>query len=1022
MTTKRLDLPKLEEEIQKYWNENGIFDEVCESKKGSKKFYFCQGPPFTSGKAHIGHAWNHAIKDAIIRYKTMQGFDVFRRAGWDMHGLPIEVKVEEKVLGSRSKKEIEEYGIENFIAECKKFALQNMNAMTEQLRRLGVWLDWNDPYMTIDRRYMESVWFLIKRAHEKNLLYEDKQVIHWCPRCETAMAGYEVRDEYKDILDHSIYVKAKLKDENAYIVIWTTTPWTLPSNTGIAVHPDFDYVRVRVKNEILILAKERLDYVLGNRGYEYEILNTIKGTDLFNKEYEPILNIGIQKGIRHVIVTAPDIVNADEGTGCVHIAPGHGEEDFLIGKRYGLKMLSPVDESGRFTIEPYKGMYIRDCNELIIKQLKEYGNLLFSEKKSHSYPHCWRCKTPLLLRATKQWFLTISKIRDELIDKNKNIEWVPEWIGSGRFENWLRNARDWCISRQRYWNTPLPVWKCKCGNIEVIGSIDELCSKSIEKIDSEMIDLHRPFIDKVKLRCKCGNEMERVKDVMDVWLDSGCASWANLGYPHKKDIFHNLFPADFITEGSDQTRGWFYSLLVCSDIAFDEIAYKKVLYHGFTLDEDGRKMSKSLGNVIDPFDIINTYGADILRYYMIWASVPWEDLRFSYNGIEIINRMFHILWNVYMFTKTYAELDNFDINKKYNIEFQLEDRYILSKFNSLIEEVTENFERLHLFDACRNIRNFILELSRFYIKLIRDRVWIEGDNPKKISVYYTLYHTLTGICRLMAPIAPHISEKIYMNLTGERSVHLTDWPSADKDRILPEIETNMVIVQEIIECVISARQESNIKLRWPIPRVIIAYKDEWNLNEFENIILKMTNAKRIEIRDVETEIIVKPNFSRLGPRVKDRMRDLIDEFKRTDAKKMYDEINKNGRYKILDILLEPDDVIFEMKIKEDIIAKEFSNGVVYIDSKIDEELFSEAMAREVIRRIQDMRKELDLEEMEIVNVNIECKRDFGAYINKNLNYIERETRSRINIGKSKGKGFTREWKIENNDVIISIEK
>jgi len=1011
---KRLNLPRLEEEVQRYWEEKAIFRESVESRKSGKKFYFCQGPPFTSGKAHIGHAWNHAIKDTFLRYKAMRGYDVFRRAGWDMHGLPIEVKVEETVIGSRTKKEIEEYGIDNFVGECKKFAIQNMNRMTRQLKRLGVWLDWEDPYMTLDKRYMEGVWFGIKRAYEKNLLYEDEQVIHWCPRCETAMAGYEVRDEYREITDFSIYVKAKLKDKDEFILIWTTTPWTLPANTAIAVHPDFDYVRVMVDKNVLILAKERL-HVLKK---EYEILEEFKGRELDGLEYMPLLDIPIQRGIEHRVVMAPDLVTSEEGTGCVHIAPGHGEEDFAIGKRYNLPCLSPVDDGGRFTTEPYEGIYIRDANLIIINDLKKSRALFMQEKITHSYPHCWRCKTPLILRSTKQWFLAVSKIKDKLLEKNREIDWIPEWIGSGRFENWLKNARDWCISRQRYWNTPLPIWRCECGNIEVIGTIDELLRKSTQKLDMETLDLHRPSIDRVKLRCTCGREMERVKDVLDVWLDSGSASWANLDYPHRKDRFEELFPSDFITEGSDQTRGWFYSLLVSSVIAFDRIPYRRVLYHGFTLDAEGRKMSKSLGNVVDPSEVIDRYGADVLRFYMLWATVPWEDLRFSWEGIETINRFFNILWNVHSFTSTYMKLDRFDPGGEYSIKLEIEDRWLLSRFNSLIKEVTDSLESLRLYEVCRSIYDFSLELSRWYIKLIRNRVWIEKDDPRKVSVYYTLHEVLSGLFTIMAPITPHFSEYVYRELTGRKSVHLLDWPEVNEELIDKELEEEMSTAQKIAECVASARQDAGIKLRWPIPRVIVAPKDELNIDRVKDVILRATNAKELEIKEIERKITAKINYPVLGPKVRGEIKKIAKLLEREDGAKIKNELMRKGRYRLNKFILTEEDLILESKLPEDIIAKEFEKGIVYIDSKLDKELFSEAMAREIIRRIQEMRKELDLDELKQIKVNIKCENEFTKYVRDNKKFIEHETRSRISLGK--GEGFKKRWDIEGNVVIIYI--
>jgi len=1007
---KELNLPKIEERIQEYWEKENIFKELIEARKSGPKFYFCQGPPFTSGHAHIGHAWNHAIKDAVIRYKSMQGFNVFRRAGWDMHGLPTEVKVEEEVLGSRTKKDIEEYGIENFIQECKKYSIKNMNVMTEQLKRLGVWLDWEDPYQTLDPRYMESVWFCIKKAHEKGLLYADNRVIHWCPRCETAMSGYEVRDEYRNVTDHSIYVKAKVKDKEEAILIWTTTPWTLPANTSIAAHPEFDYVRAKIGNEIIILAKERIHVI----EEKYEILEEFKGKELDGIGYEPMLSIPAQKEIKHRVVMAPDLVTLDDGSGLVHIAPGHGEEDFEVGKEHDLDSLSPVDDSGRFTIEPYKRMYVRDANPVIINDLQESGNLYREEKVTHSYPHCWRCKTPLLMRSTPQWFLAVSKIRNKLLEKNREIEWVPDWIGSGRFENWLQNVKDWCISRQRYWNTPLPIWQCSCGEITVIGSIEELCQKSLQNLNPSNIDLHMPSMDSVKLKCSCGKEMSRVRDVMDVWLDSGCASWANLGYPYREEKFKKLFPVDFITEGSDQTRGWFYSLLVSSVIAFDDIAYKRVLYHGFTLDSEGRKMSKSLGNVIEPLDVVNKYGADVLRFYMLSATVPWEDLRFSLESLSAVDRTARILWNTCIFAQTYMKLDKFSPEKEFKSGFEIEDLWLLSRFNSLILEVTEAMERYYLHDACRGLNDFILELSRWYIKLIRDRVWIEGSDPRKISVYVTLHKVLTGLAVLLAPIMPHLSEKIYRDLTGERSIHLLKWPLAEEGKIDKKLEDEMLTAQKISECVKAARQKSGIKLRWPIPRVIIAPKERLDLGRVETIILKACNAKELRVEELKAKIVVKPNLPVLGPKLKNEMGEFVKEL----GKVKPEEIKDKEEIQIGRFTVKADELIFESRISEDLIAEEFEQGVVYIDSKLDEALFSEAMAREIIRRIQQMRKELNLEELKQISVAIKCSEEFRPHILNNKDFIQHETRSSISFGDERG--FSKEWDIEGKKVVITI--
>ncbi|PKP52906.1 MAG: isoleucine--tRNA ligase, partial [Candidatus Altiarchaeales archaeon HGW-Altiarchaeales-3] len=746
--------------------------------------------------------------------------------------------------------------------------------------------------------------------------------------------------------------------------------------------------------------------------------------ELEGTKYEPILNIPLQQGFTHKIVLAPELVTLEDGTGCVHIAPGHGIEDEAVGKQNNLEKLSPVDTAGKFTVEPYNEIYVRDANKIIINDLKNSGNLFKEETVFHRYPHCWRCKTPLILRTTTQWFLAVSKIKDKLLAKNKEVSWVPEWIGTGedsRFVNWLTNAQDWCISRQRYWNTPLPVWKCECGKIEVIGSIDELIEKAVRELDVETLDLHRPAVDNITLKCTCSREMHRVKDVMDVWLDSGSASWANLGYPNKSENFNKLFPADFITEGSDQTRGWFYSMLVSSVISFDSIAYKQVMYHGFTLDAEGRKMSKSLGNVIDPLDMVEKYGADAFRFYMLQATVPWEDLRFSEDGMTAVGKMLNILWNTYSFTKNYMEIDSYEFDDANCGKLELEDKWILSKFNSLICDVTAGLEKVYPHEAVRPIHEFVLELSRWYIKLVRDRVWIESSDPRKISVYYTLHTILTGLSRLMAPVTPHLSEYLYGDLTGADSVHFTDWIACDESRIDKKLEEDMKTAQGIIECVLAARQEADIKLRWPIRTIIVTPKEPLDINGVRGLILKMANAKELVIEDVSVSLIVKPNFASLGPRFKGDVGKIVGKLSTLDAVLIKNAIDESGEYKIKvdgeEFNLNSDDLIFETKLPENIVAEEFEGGMVYIDKTMDDKLYSEAMAREVIRRIQEMRKEMDLKELDVVDVVIDTDEGFDMYVKENLDYIQKETRSRITFGKE-ASGFEKVWKIEGSEVGI----
>jgi len=1116
---------EIEKDIDNFWSANEIIKKFKNLNNDSDRhFYFCQGPPFTSGEAHIGHAWNHIIKDAVIRYKTMQGYNVFKRAGWDMHGLPIEVKVEGE-FGIKTKKDIEIFGTDKFINECKNFAMLNMQAMTSQLKGLAVWLDWENAYQTIDQHYMEGVWFGIKRAYEKNLLYEKEKVIHWCPRCETAMAGYEVADGYKEVTDTAIYVRTKLKvkDNNtqfkdASIVIWTTTPWTLPANVAIAVHPEIDYCVVEYEDENQ--EKERIicsrnsikrifggqksktkketktkkykDDVLGvnvknNKHTETDtetdtktniklqnlenleesnedknedlenlkIIKVFKGKELENLEYEPILNIPLQKEIMHRVVMAKDLVSEEDGSGCVHIAPGHGEEDASVGEKEHLVSPSPVDESGKFTVEPYKGIYIKDANKIIINTLRETEKLLKTENVTHTYPHCWRCKTPLLLRKTKQWFLAISKIRAQLLKNNEKTNWIPEFIGHGgnsRFENWIKEPTDWCISRQRYWNTPLPIWKCEnCSNIDVIGTISELAKKgyiaeegnlrNLKKIndESEITDLHKNFVDNIVLKCeKCGRDMHRVKDVMDVWLDSGSASWANLGYPaDKSNMF--LFPPDFITEGSDQTRGWFYSLLVMGTIAFDSIAYKNVLYHGFTLDEKGKKMSKSLGNVVNPKDIVDKHGVDVMRMYVL-SITPWDDLKFSMKEVENTDKLMNMLLNVVAFIKTYSALDNYIYDKfKQSNEYfaqikndlQIEDRMILSLLNSLIKNCTENFDKFNIHTSVNEIEKFINILSRYYIKIIRHRVWMEKESREKETCYFTLFYVTDKFCKILAPIAPHIAEYIYKTLfasTTYESVHLCSFPKYDETLIDEKLNRQLELCNNIVTSVLSAREKAKIKLRWPIREININMQNDktGDLYEVKDAILTLTNAEKISYEKVNTVIKIKPNYASLGKKFGNKTAEVANIISKISDEE-YKTIEKNGSLKINNFEITQEDIKTETLLPEGIVGEKFDNGFVYINTKIDEELFRKGITREVIRRIQTMRKDLNLEELEVVECVVEGDEEFMNTINDTNTLIERETRTKINLvplhsEKISTEYYIKDWEIEDFEVRIGIKR
>ncbi|MCE4619450.1 MAG: isoleucine--tRNA ligase, partial [Desulfurococcales archaeon] len=751
----RYDQFALEEWVKRFWAENRIYRLVKEkSRRSQRKFFFLDGPPYASAKSiHVGTAWNKVIKDVVLRYRRMKGYNVWDQPGFDTHGLPIEVKVE-KMLGVRNKKEIvEKIGVDRFVEECKKFAQENIEGMTENFKEIGVFMDWDNPYVTYKNEYIESGWWLIKRAWEQGLLYQGRRVVHWCPRCETTLADYEV-SEYRDLEDPSIYVKFPVKDRpGESLLIWTTTPWTLPANAFVMAHPDLEYVKVRVNGEVLILAKARLEHVMKEAGVtDYEVIEEFPGRELEGLEYEHPLEdlVPAQKILSkyHRVVLAPEAVTATEGTGLVHSAPGHGEIDFDINaERVGAPVVSLVDNQGRMTEEAgkYKGLYFRtEANQAIMKDLEEKGALFHKTTIVHRYPVCWRCKTPLVLRATDQWFINVSKLKDKLIEEADKVEWVPGWAKS-RFMNLLENVRDWVISRQRFWGIPLPVWRCeKCGYTHVVGSVREL----VEMGGEEPRDLHRPWVDKVTLRCpKCGGEMKRVPDVLDVWFDSGIAFYASLGYPRNKEPYESMKPVDFIVEGHDQIRGWFFSLLRSGVIGFGEKPYERVLVHGFALDEHGREMHKSLGNYIEFRELIKKIPRDAVRLWSMQNTI-WEDLRFQWKAMEQAWRALNIAWNVYAFASTYMSLDKYDPTKE-TVEdipgewLRLEDKWILSRLEALKQEYYQAMETYKLQEAARRLREFIVEdVSHWYIRLIRRRVWEEADTPDKRAAYATLHRIL----------------------------------------------------------------------------------------------------------------------------------------------------------------------------------------------------------------------------------------------------------------------------------------
>lgn len=995
---RRYDPKSIQERVEALWKSKEIPKRAGEIRKGEKRIYFLDGPPYVTGSIHVGTAWNKVLKDLYIRYKTMRGFWVTRRPGFDMHGLPIEVKVEGE-LGIKSKKEIEEkIGVDNFIRYCKEYSLRYMRVNTEQFRKLGVWMDWENPYLPITNEYIESAWWTLKRAHERGLLERGLGVIFWCPRCETALAEHEVRGEYRDVEDPSIFIRFRVKNESdeeeKYLLVWTTTPWTVPSNLAIAVHPEYDYAEVEVdengKSVTYIVAYPLVDKVMGKIGrWSYKVRRLLKGYELEGIEYEFPLSseIPFQKGFKHKVILG-EFVTLEEGTGLVHIAPGFGEEDFQVGEKYSLPVFCPVGPDGKFTPDggKYEGMYVKEADPVVIEDLRRKGALLKEETIVHSYPHCWRCKTPLIFRATEQWFLRVHKIKEKILEENsKKVKWVPEWVAK-RYENGVREVGDWCISRQRYWGIPMPIWVCEnCNSFEVIGSREELERLSLGEIPE---DLHRPWIDSVEIKCrKCNGRMKRVKDVLDVWFDSGIASWASLGYPSRKEEFEELWPADFIVEGQDQVTKWFYSQQAVSVIAFDTVPYREVLMHGFVLDPTGEKLSKSKmkGKKFTPEGIIEEFGIDAFRFYFLWATAPWEDPRVDEEELGVVYRTLNVLWNSYYFSASYMNLDNYSPEKKGKLK--LEDKWILSRINSLKKEVTEHMDRHEYHKASRKIQEFILEdLSRWYIKLVRSRTWIEGEDEEKYGAYYSLYNVLVDLSKLMAPFTPYISEEIYTSLTGRESVHLEEWPEVNEELIDKKLEEEMEICRKVVETTVSLRQKARIKLRWPLRRIVILPRGEDVIEAIMNtseIIKEQSNLKEVLIASSKTE-------------------------NNSGSKEITLELIDGGRVFLSKYLSEEIDKI----------------GTVYLDCEIDEELKSEAWAREIIRRIQEMRKQLDLDMEEKIRCQVSAKEEVLEMISSRIEEISRETRSSeialIEESTEISGDLIKKWRINNVEVTIGI--
>ena len=1029
-----LNFVEREKQVEKFWEDNDIFKKQMHQHEDADVFTFYDGPPTANGKPHIGHVLTRVIKDMIPRYQAMKGHKALRKAGWDTHGLPVELEVE-KALGINGKDQIEKYGIEPFVKKCKESVWKYEGMWEEFSKAVGFWADMKDPYVTYHNDYIESVWWALKEIWKKGLLYKGHKIVPYCPRCGTPLSSHEVAQGYKDVKERSAIVRFKAKGEDAYFLAWTTTPWTLPSNLALCVNPEVTYVKVQHDGYTYYMAKDLCDKVLKE---DYTILEEMPGKALEYREYEPLYPYAVgklQKGKKAFIVTCDDYVTTTDGTGIVHMAPAFGEDDSRVCREYGVGFVQFVDAKGCMTADTdWPGVFVKKADPKILKDLEEKGLLFDAPKFEHSYPHCWRCDTPLLYYARETWFIRMTAVRDKLIANNNTINWIPPTIGKGRFGDWIEHVQDWGLSRNRYWGTPLNVWECDCGHQHAIGSIEELKSMSDNCPDD--IELHRPFIDKVTIKCPdCGHEMHRVPEVIDCWFDSGSMPFAQWHYPFEnKKLFEEQFPADFISEAVDQTRGWFYSLLAISTLLFDKAPYKNVIVLGHVLDAQGRKMSKSKGNAVEPMKALAKHGADAIRWYFYENSAPWLPNRFHDAAVQEGQRKFMgTLWNTYAFFVLYANIDKFN-PAEYTLDYDklsVLDKWCLSRLNTVIKTVDEDLSTYKITEAAKALEQFVDELSNWYVRRSRDRFWAKDTDQNKINAYMTLYTALTTVIKLAAPMIPFMTEAIYQNLVlntekdAPISVHLCDYPKANEAHIDSELEKTMGLVLDTVALGRAARNEANIKNRQPIGLMYV--KAPFALNEFyTKIVEEELNVKKVEFKDDMDEYLnyeIKPQFKVLGPKYGKQMKEIAAALAKVNGHKAKAELDKTKALKLSlpsgEVTLAPEDVDVKLTQTKGFVAQRYGEVTVAISTDLTPELIEEGFVREIISKIQTMRKENNFQVTDHIAVSVVGNDKIADLMRKNEAEIKKVTLA-DDIQYGELNGLEKEWNINGEKVTFAV--